>query len=115
MDAPTEPMPQAGSDRRRILRALHASLAFVLLLVVGFVSRPGLGGRARAVAPRDSGQGIGLRAAPWLHGSPEHLGANAGAILILGPRAGAVYPRATLRALPLLWLGSGLGAWLLGD
>jgi hypothetical protein len=25
-----------------------------------------------------------------------------------------VYPRATLRALPLLWLGSGLGAWLLG-
>lgn len=26
-----------------------------------------------------------------------------------------MYPRATLRALPLLWLGSGLGAWLLGD
>ncbi|HEY0501979.1 MAG TPA: rhomboid family intramembrane serine protease, partial [Lysobacter sp.] len=28
--------------------------------------------------------------------------------------AGSVYPRATLRALPLIWLGSGLGAWLLG-
>ena len=25
-----------------------------------------------------------------------------------------VYPRATLRALPLVWLGSGLGAWWLG-
>src|SRR5690606_8094743 len=27
----------------------------------------------------------------------------------------AVYPRATVRGLPLMWLGSGLGAWLLGD
>jgi hypothetical protein len=26
-----------------------------------------------------------------------------------------VYPRATLRALPVVWIGSGLGAWLLGD
>jgi hypothetical protein len=26
-----------------------------------------------------------------------------------------VYPKATLRAWPLLWLGSGLGAWWLGD
>src|SRR5207342_1588180 len=34
---------------------------------------------------------------------------------LLGTLAGAVYPRATVRALPLLWLGSGLGAWLLGD
>ena len=36
-------------------------------------------------------------------------------LLLLGTLAGSVYPRATLRALPLLWLGSGLGAWLLGD
>src|SRR5690606_1240126 len=115
MDAPTEPMPQAGSDRRRILRAFNASLAFVFILLVVFVSQPGLDVRALAVTPRDIGQWIGLLAAPLLHGSPEHLGANAGAILILGTLAGAVYPRATLRALPLLWLGSGLGAWLLGD
>ena len=26
-----------------------------------------------------------------------------------------MYPRATVRGLPLMWLGSGLGAWLLGD
>ncbi|MGE8212129.1 MAG: rhomboid family intramembrane serine protease, partial [Stenotrophomonas sp.] len=52
---------------------------------------------------------------PLLHGSIEHLGANAVALLILGTLAGSVYPKATLRALPLLWVGSGLGAWLLGD
>ena len=36
-------------------------------------------------------------------------------LLLLGTLAGAVYPRATARALPLLWLGSGLGAWALGE
>src|SRR3546814_13962106 len=43
------------------------------------------------------------------------LGGNAVSLLLLGTLAGAVYPRATIRALPLLWIGSGLGAWLLGD
>ena len=37
------------------------------------------------------------------------------ALLMLGTLAGSVYPKATLRAWPLLWLGSGLGAWWLGD
>jgi hypothetical protein len=36
-------------------------------------------------------------------------------LLLLGTLAGTVYPRATPRALPLLWIGSGLGAWALGD
>src|SRR3546814_7079963 len=58
---------------------------------------------------------LGVLTAPLLHGSPAHLGGNAVSLLLLGTLAGAVYPRATIRALPLLWIGSGLGAWLLGD
>ncbi|KAG1085247.1 hypothetical protein G6F40_014247 [Rhizopus arrhizus] len=50
-----------------------------------------------------------------LHASVEHIVANSIAILILGTLAGSVYPKATVRALPLLWLGSGLGAWMLGN
>ena len=53
--------------------------------------------------------------APLLHGSVGHLGANGVALLMLGTLAGTVFPRATLRALPLLWLGSGLGTWLIGQ
>ena len=34
---------------------------------------------------------------------------------VLGTLAGAVYPRATLWAIPLVWLGAGLGPWLLAD
>ncbi len=114
MHTPDHPAPGA-SDRPRILRAFNLSLAFCFLLLVVFVSQPALDVRALAVAPGDLGQWLGLLAAPLLHGSPEHLGANAGALLILGTLAGSVYPKATLRALPLVWLGSGLGAWLLGD
>ena len=58
---------------------------------------------------------LGLLTAPLLHGSVEHILANTTGILLLGTLAGTTYPKATLRALPLLWLGSGLGAWLLGD
>ena len=52
--------------------------------------------------------------APLLHGSLGHLGANAFSLLILGTLAGTVFPRASWRALPLIWLGSGLGTWLIG-
>ncbi|MEO6264562.1 MAG: rhomboid family intramembrane serine protease [Luteimonas sp.] len=106
---------QRSADRRRLQRALNASLAFVLLLAVAFAAQHGFDWRGLAIAPRDWHGLVGVLAAPLLHGSPEHLGANAVSLLLLGTLAGTVYPRATLRALPLLWLGSGLGAWLLGE
>ncbi|MCL7714840.1 rhomboid family intramembrane serine protease [Stenotrophomonas mori] len=104
------------SDRRRLLRAFNLSLAAVLLLVAVFaLQQAGWDWRPWAVAPHDTAGLRGLLGAPLLHGSVEHLAANAAALLILGTLAGSVYPRATLRALPLLWLGSGIGAWMLGD
>lgn len=102
-------------DRRRVLRAFNTSLAAVLALLVVFVAQPALDVAALAVAPGELRGLLGLVTAPLLHGSPQHLGANASAILILGTLAGAVYPRAILPALPLMWLGSGLGAWWLGE
>ncbi len=118
----TSPAPHAddrpappGNDHRRVLHAFNASLGFVLVLVAIFSAQGGFDWRPWAVAPLASSGLLGLLGAPLLHGSLEHLAANAVALLILGTLAGSVYPRATLRSLPLLWLGSGLGAWLLGD
>ncbi|HET6783003.1 MAG TPA: rhomboid family intramembrane serine protease, partial [Pseudoxanthomonas sp.] len=68
-----------------------------------------------AVAPQSAQGLLGVLTAPLLHGSVEHIAANGVALLMLGTLAGSVYPRATLWSLPLLWLGSGLGAWWLGD
>lgn len=113
-DAPQDPQAQRAHDRRRLLRAFNASLAFVSLLAVVYLAQGSIDLDRWAVAPRDAAGLAGLLTAPLLHGSLEHLVANAISLLMLGTLAGSVYPRATLRALPLLWLGSGLGAWLLG-
>lgn len=109
------PATSAERDRRRLLLAFNLSLGFIGLLLATFVLQPRLPVAAMAVSPREVAGLLGLLTAPLLHGSAAHLAANASALLILGTLAGAVYPRATVRALPLLWLGSGLGAWLLGE
>lgn len=106
---------QRANDRRRVLRALNASLAFVLVLATVFFAQDSFDWSRWTVQPRDWHGLVGILTAPLLHGSPEHIGANAVSLLLLGTLAGTVYPKATLRALPLLWIGSGLGAWLLGD
>jgi len=112
---PHDPETQRAADRRRLGAALRGSIAFVLLLLIVFGVQ-GLGDyRAFAVAAGAVAGLPGVLSAPLLHGSPEHLVANASALLILGTLALTVYPRATVRGLPLMWLGSGLGAWLLGD
>lgn len=113
-DSPLDPAAQRAHDRRRLLRAFNASLAAVLAMVAVFSAQGHVDVEAWSVAPRALAGLRGLLAAPLLHGSPGHLGANAFAVLLLGTLAGSVYPRASLRALPLLWLGSGLGAWWLG-
>ena len=106
---------QRKADRHRWLRAFNLSLAFVLVLTAVFSAQGHFDVAAWTVQPWSVTGLLGVLAAPLLHGSFEHLAANAIALLMLGTLAGGLYPRATLRALPLLWLGSGLSAWLLGD
>ncbi len=115
-ESPPDSPTQRRADRRRLLHALNLSLAFVLLLCAVFAAQASLPfpWHALAVEPLAPVGLVGLLTAPLLHGSIGHLAANAASLLLLGTLAGAVYPRATLRALPVIWLCSGLGAWLLG-
>lgn len=114
-EAPPDSPAQRAADRRRLFGAFNASLLFVLVLAAVYSAQGAFDLAAWTVQPGSPGGLRGLLAAPLLHGSIEHLAANAIALLMLGTLAGVVYPRAVLRALPMLWLGSGLGAWLLGD
>lgn len=114
MSTPLPAEAQRALDRQRLRRGLQWSLAAVLLLTMVFTAQPWLPVQALSVTPASIAGLLGLLTAPLLHGSPGHLMANGFAVLMLGTLAGTVYPRATLRAVPLLWLGSGLVAWLLG-
>ena len=112
------PLPadaQRQQDRQRLRRALNASLGFVLLLAICFAAQHGFDFTFLTVTPRSVEGLLGVLTAPLLHGSVEHIVANGIALLMLGTLAGTVYPKATLRSLPLLWIGSGLGAWVLGQ
>ena len=112
---PLDPKAQRAADRNRWLRAFNLSLGSVLVLLVVFVAQGRFDLGAWTVQPWSTAGLLGLLGAPLLHGSIEHLAANSISLLILGTLAGGMYPRATPRALPLIWLGSGLVAWLLGD
>lgn len=54
----------------------------------------------------------GIALAPLIHGSFGHLVANTLPLLILGTSMLHTYPRAAQRALPIIYLLSGIGVWL---
>lgn len=110
-----DPKTQRAVDRKRWMGAFNLSLASVLLLLVIHSLQGAINLRGWMVQPWSAEGLLGIIGAPLLHGSFDHLAANAISLLMLGTLAGGMYPRATVRALPLMWVASGLGAWLLGD
>jgi membrane associated rhomboid family serine protease len=99
---------------KRFRRALNWSMAAVIVLCAVFFAQDQLSDlRAFMIQPQVLAGLVGVLTAPLLHGSLGHLAANALSVLILGTLAGTVFPRATLRALPVIWIGSGLGTWLI--
>jgi len=120
MHLPTDALPddlptQRRRDKHRVQRAVLWTAAAALLLCIVFACQGWLPVDALAVTPGGWSGLWGVLTAPLLHGSPDHLVSNLLALALLGTLAGAVYPRATARMLPIAWLTSGLTAWLLGD
>ncbi len=98
----------------RFRRALNISMAVVIVLSAIFFLQGQLPDvRPFTIQPQVYAGLLGVLTAPLLHGSLGHLAANCVGVLILGTLAGTVFPRATLRAMPVLWIGSGLGTWLI--
>jgi len=113
----TDPdLVEAPAVLARFKRALNLSLvALIVLALCYWLQLEGtISTEALAIRPQDPTSLIGILTAPLLHGSLGHLGANAFAVLALGTLAGTVFPKATWRALPIIWIGSGLGTWLIG-
>lgn len=57
---------------------------------------------------------IGVFTAPLLHGGPEHLLSNTLPLIISLTTLLYLYPRSAMRVIPIIWVGSGILAWLIG-
>ncbi len=103
----TSPIPQ------RFRRALNISLGFIALLFACFYLQQRFDYQDLSLQPGLWAGLVGIITAPLLHGSFEHLFSNSFSILILGTLVGTVYPKAGSRALPVIWILSGIGTWFL--
>ncbi len=107
---------QVRQDRARLRRAAWWTVAAVAALwwIKLFEWLVGRDFSGLGVMPGNPWGLVGVLTAPLLHGSWEHLISNTLPLLMLGTLALYAYPRASARALPLIWLLSGLGTWLIG-
>lgn len=115
-DSGLDPEQQARHDRARLRRGLLLSAAFVALLwwIALLQQATGIELRGLALYPGEWHGLVGILSAPLLHGSLAHLVSNTLPLLILGTLSFATLPRAAALAVPLIWLLSGLGTWLIG-
>jgi len=99
----------------RLRRAFLSAAAFTGLLWLIKLAELviGLDLSQLSIFPRHPETLPGIALAPLLHGSVSHLFANTAPILVLGTLLIYGYPKAARILLPALYLGSGLGVWLL--
>ncbi|MEM1411706.1 MAG: rhomboid family intramembrane serine protease [Pseudomonadota bacterium] len=64
--------------------------------------------------PRDAEGLLGILTAPLLHANFEHLFSNTLPLLISLTAILYLYPNSSVRAIPIIWLGSGLLGWMIG-
>ena len=108
---------RSARARANFRLAVTLSVAFVALLwfieLLDLVVAPGLA--AYGVRPREFEGLPGIFLAPLLHSGFEHLLANTPPLLVLGTTMLYLYPRASLKILPAVYLGPGIAVWIFGS
>lgn len=105
--------PRAAKNFSLALRLALAVTAFIAFVWISDaylelrLSRYGL-------RPRDLQGLLGLVTAPLLHANFEHLFSNLLPLIVSLTAVLYLYPNTALRVIPLIWVGSGLLAWLIG-
>jgi len=102
-------------DTARLKQTALTTLALVavLWLIHLAVVLAGLDIGPAGVRPGMSTGLVGVVTAPLVHASWMHLFSNTLPLLVLGTAMFYGFPRAARRALPVIWLVSGLAVWLL--
>ncbi len=110
-------VPDPAYTRSAVARAnfrlaVKIAAAFVGLLWLIALLGWGLDLQRFGVRPREWLGLPGILAAPLLHAGFVHLLANSLPLLVLGTAMLHLYPRASLKVLPAIYLGPGIAVWL---
>jgi membrane associated rhomboid family serine protease len=100
--------------RANLRIAAILSLCFVALTWLVQVSNAllDLGPGDLGIRPRVADGLLGILFAPLMHGGFDHLIANSAPLFVLGTAMLYLYPRASLRVLPAIYVGPGVAVWL---
>ena len=100
--------------RGNFILALKIVLALASVMWAVFVvdQLTGLGLIHFGLIPRNLVGLLGLVSAPLLHYNLAHIGSNTLPLVIGGTMMLFLYPNASVRALPVIWIGSGMLAWI---
>jgi len=105
--------PRAQRNFKLALKIALCLLGLLwMILIVDSVL--GLGLLRFGLRPRHLEGLAGVLTAPLLHGGPEHLFSNSLPLVISLTTILYLYPRAALRVIPIIWMGSGLLGWFIG-
>jgi len=102
----------------------HANFRLAVKLALGFTAllwliqlsnwAMDLGPGDLGVRPREWSGLLGVLVAPLMHGGFEHLLGNTPPLFVLGATMLYLYPHASARVLPAVYLGPGIAVWLFG-
>lgn len=116
LDKPDHRATSSPRAQRNFKLALKVAFWFTgflwLILILDAVL--GLGLARFGLRPRHFDGLIGVFTAPLLHSGAEHLFSNSLPLLVSLTTVLYLYPRSAMRVIPVIWVGSGILAWIIG-
>ena len=105
--------PKAQRNFKLALKMALLLLGFLWMILI-LDSVLGLGLTRFGLRPGHIEGLIGVFTAPLLHGGVKHLFSNSLPLTISLTMILYLYPRSSLRVIPVIWIGSGVLAWFIG-
>lgn len=116
LDKPDHRATSSPRAQRNFKLALKVAFWFTgflwLILILDAVL--GLGLARYGLRPRQFDGLIGVFTAPLLHSGAEHLFSNSLPLIVSLTTLLFLYPRSAMRVIPVIWIGSGILAWIIG-
>jgi len=113
---PDHSVTSSRRAHRNFKLALKIALWFAALLWLILIidSVMGLGLARYGLRPKHFDGLIGIFTAPLLHSGAEHLFSNTLPLIVSMTTILYLYPRSAMRVIPIIWIGSGMLAWIIG-